>query len=754
MPAPSARPCLDCGRARSGRAPGVLICSCHERHRAAEQLAAKRADQLVTLSALLVALDPTVTQGLVEDLITQVAPAAGARAALARDLAAHPGALTAGGSRMPKVVAEFIYAAIAVGIGGLVAPGCALCGRPRTLFHTHGDGERICITCYSRLRVGTCSSCGRDAQRIRSHTADGHPVCPRCHDRALPPELCAGCGHSRGLKRSVEDGLGYCRSCRARRAPAEPCSVCGHQRRVNTRTRDGDAVCTSCYAMTRTGTDPCDECGEVLPLSARADGRSTGGRNLCARCYRHPKRECGICGRTRRVALKATVTSPDICPTCYQAPFVDCTVCGQHALGRRTTKNGKAWCFACQATDRLDRLLAGPDGGIPAGIKNVRDVLVTSQRPRSILSNWDRIESLSLLAKLACQHEQLSHELLDAEGDRFSVGYLRALLVAAGCLPDRDEYATRLQRFAARVIDDVADPRHRQVLSRYARWHVIARTKPDRHGQLSPAVADRCRQEIRTAQRFLDHLQARGRTIDDCAQADLDAWLAKNRDRQIRFPRWLLDNNHLTGIALPDAVPAAGPRGQVDPDEHWALVCSMLHDSHVASAEDRAAACLVLLYAQPLSKVVALTTDDLATGNDGTYLRLGPEPLLLPPPLDELITSLPIAKPFGAASTLADERWLFPGKRAGHHQHPASLMGRLYRLGITTRASRNVAMLHLAATVPPAVFASLIGISAGAATKWAEYAGANWTTYAAIRTGRTGDERDVRSASDVDLSAP
>ena len=47
--------------------------------------------------------------------------------------------------------------------------------------------------------------------------------------------------------------------------------------------------------------------------------------------------------------------------------------------------------------------------------------------------------------------------------------------------------------------------------------------------------------------------------------------------------------------------------------------------------EDRAAACLVLLYAQPLSKIVALTTDDLTAGDDGTYLRLGPEPLLLPP---------------------------------------------------------------------------------------------------------------------------
>lgn len=171
------------------------------------------------------------------------------------------------------------------------------------------------------------------------------------------------------------------------------------------------------------------------------------------------------------------------------------------------------------------------------------------------------------------------------------------------------------------------------------------------------------------------------------------------------------------------------------------MVRRMLHDPESASIEDRAAACLVLLYAQPVAKIVALTVDDIDLTDERTYLRLGPDPLLLLPPLDRLVTALPVAKPFGAARTLADPRWLFPGKTAGQHQHPKSLMGRLNGLGIITRASRNTAMLHLAATVPPAVFASLIGVSIGAATKWAEYAGSNWTTYAAIRTKAAASPR-------------
>ena len=122
MPTRAAFPCTECGRARSGHAPGVLLCRCHEKRRAIERAERKRTDQLAAVTRVLADLDPRVTLGQVEDLVGKVAPGAVARAALVRHLAADPGALTAGGSRMPKIVAEFIYAALSLGVGGLVSP--------------------------------------------------------------------------------------------------------------------------------------------------------------------------------------------------------------------------------------------------------------------------------------------------------------------------------------------------------------------------------------------------------------------------------------------------------------------------------------------------------------------------------------------------------------------------------------------------------------------------------------------------------
>jgi len=544
---------------------------------------------------------------------------------------------------------------------------------------------------------------------------------------------CFRCGREKNLRWNHSLDRGECRACRASRAPQETCTGCGRQRRINARTPDGGALCVTCYARVRTGDDACEECGAIGPIATRAGGKGEALRNLCTRCYRNPRRPCGICGRLKRIALKATATSPDICPTCYQAPVIDCSICEQQALGRRTTNNGRPRCFACQAAQQIDATLTGRDGLIAPGLKPVRDALLVTDRPRSLLNNWHDLASLHLLAEIAQGRLDLTHDALDARPQTFSVTYLRSMLVAAGALPPRDENAARLHRYAAEAITDVADGELRGVLTRYARWRVVGRAKTNRHGQISAATADRCRRDIQTAMGFLDHLAAHGHNLDTCSQSCVDAWLTSDRGRRLGFVRWLVHGGHLTRCRLPTPVPQTSPGHDVGPGQQLDLARRLLHDAGSASIEDRAAACLILLYAQPIAKIVTLTTADIRAVAGDTYLTLGREPLLLIPPLDTLITALPVAKPFGTASTLADHRWLFTGKNAGTHLQPPSLMARMSRLGITTRTSRNTAMLHLASTTPPAVFANLIGVSIGTATRWAGFAGAAWNSYAATR---------------------
>jgi len=65
------------------------------------------------------------------------------------------------------------------------------------------------------------------------------------------------------------------------------------------------------------------------------------------------------------------------------------------------------------------------------------------------------------------------------------------------------------------------------------------------------------------------------------------------------------------------------------------------------------------------------------------------------------------------------------------------LGSRLRALGIYAQAGRRAALLDLAAQLPAAVLADLLGLAPGTAVRWMRQAGGDWSGYAAglARTG-------------------
>jgi hypothetical protein len=68
---------------------------------------------------------------------------------------------------------------------------------------------------------------------------------------------------------------------------------------------------------------------------------------------------------------------------------------------------------------------------------------------------------------------------------------------------------------------------------------------------------------------------------------------------------------------------------------------------------------------------------------------------------------------------------------------PLQLIRRLGKLGIPSRATRNAALLQLAAEVPPTVLADLLGLHPHTAVAWVKAAGGDWSRYAAHRSRAT-----------------
>lgn len=681
--------------------------------------------------AAVTAVDPALSTTAVADAVELVAPSPGARARLADYLAEDPGALTTGHSRPPKVVGALIASLVEAGSTVLRVPCCAGCGRAVELFHTRGPDERICGRCWRSNHTAECVDCG-GTKPIYARTAEGGALCGGCSRRARA-EPCSMCGHVRNVQRHTVDGEPVCSGCARRDSSRwEDCAGCGRHRPVTSRTTAGGALCWSCYIPPSA---VCTDCGEQRPVAAR----SASGP-LCMRCYRHPERMCGGCGRIRRIKLRARNGQPDLCGTCYQAPVLVCGVCGAEALCRTTTADRSPICFRCQLARRLDELLADPSGQISAPLTRLREAILAIDDPRTALSWLSRSPSIELLAAMAAGQQPLAHATLDAaagnrRGQAFAIEHLRQLLVACGALPERDRHLARLE-LALQQLVTAAHADDRELLRTYATWWLLHRLRRKaEHGHPTEFAAHRVREQTADAARFLAWLREHDKTLSSATQADLDRWWSIRPQARRRLPgflRWAQSRGLLADV---DAVyaPAGDPTSFVGDDHRWDIARRMLADDAVET-RDRVAALLLLLYAQPAARIVRLTRASLQVDDREVRLRLGTDHVVLPPPLSDLIQRLPEQMPAGMARDLvADDLWLFPGRRPGQPMSAATMSMRLRNLGIEPRAARNTALLQLGAELPSLVLADLLGIHINTAERWNAAAGARWTNYAATR---------------------
>ena len=193
--------------------------------------------------------------------------------------------------------------------------------------------------------------------------------------------------------------------------------------------------------------------------------------------------------------------------------------------------------------------------------------------------------------------------------------------------------------------------------------------------------------------------------------------------------RWA--NRHkLTSLEFP-ATRWHGPARTIDTETRWAQARWLLHD-HTLNPVDRVAGLLVLLYAQTPAAVSRLTLEHVETAEHAVHLRLGREPVTLPEPLAGLVLDL-IARRRGHAA-LGDQGaspWLFPGGRPGQPISAYQLAERLRQLGLRPAQSRTTALFSLAAELPAAILARLLGIHIKVAVEWQHASAGDWTTYAA-----------------------
>jgi hypothetical protein len=160
---------------------------------------------------------------------------------------------------------------------------------------------------------------------------------------------------------------------------------------------------------------------------------------------------------------------------------------------------------------------------------------------------------------------------------------------------------------------------------------------------------------------------------------------------------------------------------------------------HELSLRPRIAGVIVLLYAQPLSRVTRLTINDVTRDHDQVLLRLGEPPSPVPTPFAQLLLTWINQRNNMNTATNPNSRWLFPGRRAGQPIHPESLAGHLRQLGIPTSSARTAAIPQHVMDMPAPAVADALSYHPTTTAKIATQIGVTWSRYAPGDHTKTGD---------------
>ncbi|MDQ3680179.1 MAG: hypothetical protein M3378_06485 [Actinomycetota bacterium] len=585
-------------------------------------------------------------------------------AAVARDLAtaleAGPEVVRAGA---PPVVGRLVGELRARG-SSLPVPACATCGRTgRPLVRVGTTG--VCPRCRSHQLAEACSGCGR-VRVVISRGSDGAPSCAACAPRPARP--CGRCGRIRPIARRGRDGEDdICDSCF--RPPVATCCTCG-RRRPCWFVSAGHPTCASCSPK---AVATCAHCAKLrAPCAHWPEGP------VCEACYRAALSRRGMCegcGEERRL-VSPPGAGARLCCDCAGVPsLARCKDCG---IEERLYADGR--CVRCALADRSARLLGGPRPELLA----VHQSIVAARQPYSA-HNWlRRAGGAEILAEMASGTLGITHEALDAHPRPGAARYVRQMLVAGDVLAARDEALVALEAWVADRVETVEDPEHRRLLRAYATWGVLRRVR--QRAEQAKAVRTPTRQaktRLAAAISFLAFLAGRHRALADAEQGDIEAWLGEGpaSAHEVKdFLSWAAQRKLTGRFEIPS--PPLREGTALDDEERWAIVGRLLHDDGLCLT-DRVVGCLVLLYAQQLSRIVAMTVDQVITADDDVYLRLGTGRALVPEPMGSLVVELvATGRPYVGLGSPSQQSWLFPGLHPGRPLHPGHLGERLAKLGL------------------------------------------------------------------------
>lgn len=573
---------------------------------------------------------------------------------------------------------------------------CGCCGRAMTKAHAIHDGMAYCLTCYAReFKPVLCSSCGRT---VRTPGGHGPAQCKACR---LKGRVCIRCGKPTPRAGLTVEGGVACASCARYFKPRQPCPVCGQMSLHLSRDFKAgftEPVCPSCRSK---GHITCPACGK----HRRPAGLDAAGRVVCARCLADDGRPfvCPKCGREGRRH------SAQRCEDCYWKDSLQRRVSDAAALIRGDWLRAAFTAFAAELAGRL--------GGRIAALRIDRYFL--------------------FFAKLDACCERSSAVTPTRMAEAFGADGLRrhavpfGYLVKAGVIPRPSSEALAMaqeQDRQMRLVETAAGTWYHDVAGRYLQYLEAIGERYHRRGwagKRARFVPRTVTSNLRAALVFLKDAGRGVGAVQQIEQTHLDRFCFEHpgyRNGIRSFVRFLNGKEKLFRKLAVETVPSSVPQGAFLSQSRYQALLAAWTEPDEDGLKEGLIGLLMLLYAQPVKRLVRLRLVDLQRDRSGVFrVVFGNVEIALHDRLGQLMDRYLAVRTTPAAM---DDPWenayLFPGRTVGSHLTEAAVTYYLKKQEVTAEQlfATAIHQAYLNGVRHPKILVRAFGISTVTAIKY------------------------------------
>ncbi|MEB0001468.1 hypothetical protein QN357_00775 [Cryobacterium sp. RTC2.1] len=342
-----------------------------------------------------------------------------------------------------------------------------------------------------------------------------------------------------------------------------------------------------------------------------------------------------------------------------------------------------------------------------------------------------------LLRSLGSGDVELTHEAFDDLPRSRTVDYIRELLITHGTLPPRDRYLEEFRIWSEAKIQTLVDAEHSSIMRRFLRWHQNKRLleKFRTAGAVDVGLFLSVKQTTTVAVELLNWLSDSDTRLGNMGQAHLDRWLSSGpstRQHAHMFLYWAMEHRLVRRLELPKRNLAN--RGGYGHAERIAGIRRVITDDELLP-NLRIIGGLVLIFGQPLNRIMAMQLDQVREIADGIQLRIVDDWISIPAPFDAMMRAWVANRTNLQTAAHKNSPWLFPGTFPGRHLAPAYTSIALAREGIPTSLGRTAAWRDMVLLGAPTILAAQLGMSEDIVQRHALLAGATFARYAGLAMG-------------------